>query len=649
MEVAVPITDRDLASAELWQDSLARSRRRRVLAEGARKDIARRKTASLAVSAAVVAAPAWPGGVAAAGLTKERTTKLARKLDRREVDRVLLQRGDWTPAVAELQRALGIPDDGIFGPQTEAAVLAFQEREGLDVTGEVNVKTWLKLFPNDMVVYAPGGTGAEAGAPAGDGPQWAAIDTSQVPEAAIASAPKTVMAAATAAVRRDGAKHAKRSRTRSHRAANAPVALRSGGEESPAGTDRSAPPAEADPAPQRTSVPKSVPQPVPSFPGLGSGRAADIIRALVAAANKIDSKQYSYRWGGGHDANFTGPYDCSGAVSAVLHAAGLLDRPMVSGDFTRYGSPGRGAVTIYANSGHVYMSIKGRYFGTSRSNPGGGAGWFDGAPRAGFAVVHVPFERMSSKGRAAKTTRAKSTTGARTQMTVTASNRRTAPVPLYGSEQGGTRAPAAKSGTVQSQAGAGTVASAQPAASGQAAAPQESYAQPAGQESFTQQTPAASEAVTPAAPQAAPAPAPAAPAVEAAPAPAPAPAAPEAVTPAEPAPEATPAPVAPQASPAPAPQPAPAATPTPAPAPVAPETVTPAAPQPAPAPEATPAPAAPQGTPAPAPAAPETATPAAPQPEAAPEVTAEQAPAEAPAPAAGEAEESAPAAETATG
>jgi hypothetical protein len=211
MEVAVPITDRDLASAELWQDSLDRSRRRRVLAEGARKDIARRKTASLAVSAAVVAAPAWPGGVAAVGLTKERTTKLARKLDRRDVDRVLLQRGDWTPAVAELQRALGIPDDGIFGPQTEAAVLAFQEREGLDPTGEVNVKTWLKLFPNDMVVYA--GTGAAVGASEADGPQWAAIDTSQVPEAAIASAPRTVMAAATAAERRgdrDGAKRAQR-------------------------------------------------------------------------------------------------------------------------------------------------------------------------------------------------------------------------------------------------------------------------------------------------------------------------------------------------------------------------------------------------------------------------------------------------------
>src|SRR5205823_5815289 len=56
--------------------------------------------------------------------------------------------------------------------------------------------------------------------------------------------------------------------------------------------------------------------------------------------------------------------------------------------------PGKGAVTIYANASHVYMSINGHYFGTSGSNPGGGAGWFSGGPRPGFVVVHVPFERM---------------------------------------------------------------------------------------------------------------------------------------------------------------------------------------------------------------------------------------------------------------
>src|SRR4051794_1377274 len=118
-----------------------------------------------------------------------------------------------------------------------------------------------------------------------------------------------------------------------------------------------------------------------------------MLSAMVNQANYIDGKHYSYRWGGGH-ANFNGPYDCSGAVSAVLHAAGLLSAPMVSGDFAHWGKPGAGAVTLYANAGHVYMSILGHYFGTTSMNPGGGAGWFDGAPRPGFVVVHVPFEDM---------------------------------------------------------------------------------------------------------------------------------------------------------------------------------------------------------------------------------------------------------------
>jgi hypothetical protein len=119
-----------------------------------------------------------------------------------------------------------------------------------------------------------------------------------------------------------------------------------------------------------------------------------MIAAMIAAANRIDAAHYSYSWGGGHNPSFSGPYDCSGAVSAVLHAAGLLSRPMVSGEFMHWGAPGPGAVTIYANAGHVYMSILGRFFGTSSANPGGGAGWFDGAPRPGFVVVHVPFERL---------------------------------------------------------------------------------------------------------------------------------------------------------------------------------------------------------------------------------------------------------------
>jgi hypothetical protein len=113
------------------------------------------------------------------------------------------------------------------------------------------------------------------------------------------------------------------------------------------------------------------------------------IAGVIAKANEIDARHYPYRWGGGHDANFTGPYDCSGAWSALLHAGGFLKAPRVSGEFMSYGAPGPGAVTLYANPTHVYGSILGRFFGTSNQNPGGGAGWFAGSPRPGFMVRHL--------------------------------------------------------------------------------------------------------------------------------------------------------------------------------------------------------------------------------------------------------------------
>jgi len=55
---------------------------------------------------------------------------------------VLLFRGSEGPQVAQLQRQLGITDDGIFGPETEAAVRAFQRRtRGLKVDGIVGPAT----------------------------------------------------------------------------------------------------------------------------------------------------------------------------------------------------------------------------------------------------------------------------------------------------------------------------------------------------------------------------------------------------------------------------------------------------------------------------------------------------------------------------
>jgi hypothetical protein len=416
----VPVATRDLASFELWERSLERSRHRRVLAEAARKQLARRKTASVAMSAAVATAPMAPGIAAAANLSREGAAKLAQKLERRHVDRVLLERGDSSSAVIELQRALGIPHDGIYGPQTQAAVEALQQREGLPQTGDVDVRTWLKLFPTDAVVYVAPAAAKALGADTGNGPAWTAVKASDVGAAQmpLASTPSADGA---------GASHqSHHGASIAHAAAALPKHAGKPGHEQPTGGDASGPigslpggPAPAagthgpggpgpvpqvNPAPQVSPAPQGgpAPQPVPfAPPSVPTGSAGDIIRELIGAASRIDSRHFAYRWGGGHNSAFGGPYDCSGAVSAVLHAAGLVSRPMVSGDFMHWGAPGRGAVTIYANAGHVYMSILGRFFGTSSANPGGGAGWFRGGPRPGFAVVHVPFERLHLKARSA--------------------------------------------------------------------------------------------------------------------------------------------------------------------------------------------------------------------------------------------------------
>ena len=91
--------------------------------------------------------------------------------------------------------------------------------------------------------------------------------------------------------------------------------------------------------------------------------APQAVGEIIAAGNAIASLPYI--WGGGHGSFQASGYDCSGSVSYVLAAAGLLSAPMVSGDFESYGAPGPGQwVTIYANAGHVWLSVAGWRFDT---------------------------------------------------------------------------------------------------------------------------------------------------------------------------------------------------------------------------------------------------------------------------------------------
>ena len=111
------------------------------------------------------------------------------------------------------------------------------------------------------------------------------------------------------------------------------------------------------------------------------------VRKAINAANRIRMKPYI--WGGGHRSFKARGYDCSGAVSYVLHAAGLLRRPMVSGALgTRWGAPGIGSwITVFGSPSHAYMIVAGLRFDTSQAgdplSQGSGPRWRTTARTAG--------------------------------------------------------------------------------------------------------------------------------------------------------------------------------------------------------------------------------------------------------------------------
>lgn len=128
----------------------------------------------------------------------------------------------------------------------------------------------------------------------------------------------------------------------------------------------------------------------PNGKAIAPANAPVAIQRAIAAGNRIRKKPYI--WGGGHSNFEARGYDCSGAVSYVLHAAGLLRSPTPSGPLMKWGVPGKGRwISVFANPGHVYMVVAGVRFDTSAMGSGGNGPRWRATKRSpgGFAVRHA--------------------------------------------------------------------------------------------------------------------------------------------------------------------------------------------------------------------------------------------------------------------
>jgi peptidoglycan hydrolase-like protein with peptidoglycan-binding domain len=141
---------RDLAAGEVWELSLGRSRARR-RAEELRfvPSGSRAKRISLGALAALTAGPAAglaTGGTAVANAEPATTTEHLITINSESSGR----------QVEQLQSALGIGVDGVYGPETEEAVRSFQASKGLTVDGIVGPATIAALRSHGVSASAAG-------------------------------------------------------------------------------------------------------------------------------------------------------------------------------------------------------------------------------------------------------------------------------------------------------------------------------------------------------------------------------------------------------------------------------------------------------------------------------------------------------------
>ncbi|HEY4278181.1 MAG TPA: peptidoglycan-binding protein [Conexibacter sp.] len=252
-----------------------------------------------------------------------------------------------------VQHELGVPADGIFGPQSLSALKRFQRAHGLTVDGIVGPATWSALTS---------GGGSSSAHSSSDSNNGGGVEALQ--RALGISADGDFGPATESAVKRWQSAHGltadgvvgPATRAAIGLTANGPTLRRSGGG---GGGQQSA----------------------------GGSNADAKVAAMIAAGNQIATTPYIY--GGGHGSFESSGYDCSGSVSYVLHAAGLLSSPEDSGSLESFGEAGPGSrVTIYANSGHVWMVIDGRRYDTGAQSTTGSRWGANDISTAGYVVRH---------------------------------------------------------------------------------------------------------------------------------------------------------------------------------------------------------------------------------------------------------------------
>jgi peptidoglycan hydrolase-like protein with peptidoglycan-binding domain len=412
---------RDLATGEVWELSLGRSRARR-RAEELRfvPSGSRAKRISLGALAALSAGPAAglaTGGAAVANAEPTTTTEHTITISSESKGR----------AVEQLQSALGIGVDGVYGSETEEAVRSFQASKGLTVDGIVgpatiaalrshNVSASSASTRSDAMLVSSGGADAVSrlqsalhlSTDGSFGPEteaavrrlqarhgmtvdgivgpatWSVLgvsseETLTPPSSVVATAAKhSHHATATVADTGEGTEEGgggavSRLQSALHLSADGNF-----GSETESAVKRLQArhglTVDGVVGPATWSVlginsqetlkpPASAASSSSDGESSSSTAGSSVVARVIAAGDEIATRPYIF--GGGHGSFQSSGYDCSGSVSYALHGGGLLSEPEDSSQLESYGEAGPGKyITIYANAGHAFMVIDGKRFDT---------------------------------------------------------------------------------------------------------------------------------------------------------------------------------------------------------------------------------------------------------------------------------------------